>query len=288
MGKKEQTPTPPSPFGTPRFWVLAALLAGLITTLSWTGWVDRSAQEQAQSMLTRALVTYAVARSLNGVISVIQETEVAIQPAGVGVKLAPGEVLDPVNDLIEQFSWVMLASAASLGIQRLMLEISQWPGMTLVLLTSLAIWLAVLIGRPANRWRATAGRVLLLALFLRFAAPCVMLASDAVYQLFLDPVYVEASAQIGQTQSELTDLHQQATEEAQSEEDSGWTGWWGRTADQFRLSERIESYQALFAELTENVVELVAVFVLQTIVLPLLFLWGLLKLWRQLWRWSPE
>lgn len=261
---------------------LGVLISSLLVALSWSGWVDRNAQDQAQAMLTRALVTYAVARSLNGVISVIQETEVAIQPAGVGVKLAPGQVLDPVNDLIEQFSWVMLASAASLGIQRLLLEISQWQGMTLILAGCALLWVAALAGRSGRAWKAWFGRAMLLAVFLRFAAPIVMLSSDLIYQLFLEPVYASASAEIGQTQSELSRLHEQASAESEEGQSDGLLGWWGRTSDQFRLSERIERYQALFARLTENVVQLVAVFVLQTILLPLLFLWILLRLWRQL------
>jgi hypothetical protein len=268
-----------------RALLLGVLVSSLLVAASWTGWVDRNAQDQAEAMLTRALLTFAVARSLNGVISVIQETEVAIQPAGVGVKLAPGQVLDPVNDLIEQFSWVMLASAASLGIQRLLLEISQWPGMTLILIVSALLWLLTLAPTPAGRsWRAGCFRVFLLAIFLRFAVPLVMLASDAIYELFLEPVYASASAEIARTQGELTDLHEQASAEAQESDSDGWLGWWGRTSDQFRWSERIERYQALFARLAENVVQLIAVFVLQTILLPLLFLWGLTRLWRQFLR----
>jgi len=269
--------------------ILGLLIASLLVLASWSGWIDRNAQDQAHAMLTRALVTYAVARSLNGVISVIQETEIAVQPAGVGVKLAPGEILDPVNDLIEQFSWVMLASAASLGIQRLLLEISQWSGMTLVLAVSAMLWLLALAGASGRSGRVWLGRVLLLAVFLRFSAPLVMLASDAIYQLFLDPVYTSASAQIGQTQSELTRLHEQASADVEEENsEEGILAWLGRTSDQFRFTDRIERYQALFTRLTENVIELVAVFVLQTILLPLLFLWLLLRIWRQLLRLSSE
>jgi len=274
----------PAPASTLSRLGLPVLLGGVLLAVSWAGWLDRNAHDQAQSMLARALVTFAIARSLNGVISVIQDTEVAIQPAGVGVKLAPGEILDPVNDLVEQFSWVMLVSAASLGIQRLLLEISQWPGMSLVLAAALVGWWVVLIREPASAWRGVAGRVLLVAVFLRFAVPGIMLASDLVYQMFLEPVYASATAEIGQTQDALTRLHEQATEEAESEQPGGFSAWWGRTADQFRLAERLERYQALFSRLAENVVELVAVFILQTVLLPLFFLWVLIRLGRQVWR----
>ena len=32
------------------------------------------------------------------------------------------KVLDPINDLAERFSWVMLVNTASLGIQRILME----------------------------------------------------------------------------------------------------------------------------------------------------------------------
>ncbi|MBB6086765.1 hypothetical protein [Wenzhouxiangella marina] len=263
---------------------LIVLLALALVALAWLEPADGSAEAQTQRMLSRALVTFALARSLNGVISVIQETEVAVQPGGLGVQLAPGQILDPVNDLIEQFSWIMLASAASLGIQRLLLEVSQWPGMSLFLTAAVLGWIALVFYRKRPDWRQLAARTLLLALFLRFAVPCVSLVSDTVYRLFLDPVYVSASESLDRTQASLTQLHDEAAAEAESEDSSGWSAWWGRATDQFRVRERIEAYQALFAELAEDIVQLVAVFVLQTILLPLLFLWVLIRLWRQLWR----
>jgi hypothetical protein len=68
---------------------------------------------------------FAVARTLNGVISAAQGTEVALEPGGVGVVLSVGEILDPINDLIERFSAVMLIAASSLGLQALLLNILQ-------------------------------------------------------------------------------------------------------------------------------------------------------------------
>ena len=95
--------------------LLSAVLLGVLA-VALSGVLDRPAGRYTEAALARAMVTYGVARSLNGVISVVQETEVALSPAGVGVTLAPGQLLDPVNDLIERFSWVMLASFASCAV----------------------------------------------------------------------------------------------------------------------------------------------------------------------------
>ena len=61
-------------------WSAAALLACL---LSLAGYTDRLGESYAEAAFARALVTFAAARTLNGVISVAQGTELAVEPAGV-------------------------------------------------------------------------------------------------------------------------------------------------------------------------------------------------------------
>ena len=104
----------------------ATLFMALLVVLSFSGNADKMGQEYTETGLKRALITFASARAINGIISVTQGTEVAIQPGGMGAVLTPGEILDPINDLVEQFSQVMLFSAAVLGTQKLLIEISGW------------------------------------------------------------------------------------------------------------------------------------------------------------------
>ena len=103
--------------------VLSILLVFSIT-FCYTHTLDNLAQENIDLSLKRALVSFGSARALNAVISVIQGTEISIEPMGVGMTLTPGEALDPINDLIERFSMVMLASSTSIGIQKIFLQIS--------------------------------------------------------------------------------------------------------------------------------------------------------------------
>ena len=81
-------------------WLLILLVSATVLLSALTP-VDRLAETQYQELFQRALITFALARTLNGVISAVQGTELALQPAGVGVTLTPGQVLDPVNDLVE-------------------------------------------------------------------------------------------------------------------------------------------------------------------------------------------
>ena len=106
-------------------WSGLAVLA-VVTVLS--GLIDDTSRRYASEAFTRALVTFAVARTLDGVISVAQGTEVAIEPGGVGVNVSAGHVLDPITDLGERFSAVILVAITSLWLQYGLLRVATWWG----------------------------------------------------------------------------------------------------------------------------------------------------------------
>ncbi|MEM7279482.1 MAG: hypothetical protein AAF385_15320, partial [Pseudomonadota bacterium] len=107
------------------YWTLLAVLA---IAAAFSGYVDQGGEHFADKAFKRAFVTFAVARGLNGVISVAQGTEVAVEPGGVGVNFGVGQILDPVNDLVERFYTVMLVATSSLGLQKFLLTMGSWWG----------------------------------------------------------------------------------------------------------------------------------------------------------------
>jgi hypothetical protein len=90
--------------------LLLTVLYVLLVLVNQAGPLDDRSRDYTKQGFKRALVTFAVTRGLNGIISVAQGTEVAVEPAGIGLVFTPGQILDPVNDLIERFSWIVLAS----------------------------------------------------------------------------------------------------------------------------------------------------------------------------------
>lgn len=260
-----------------RPWLPTVLLV-LVAVVATGGWLDRSAAGYYESAFQRALVTFALARAMNGVISVIQGTEVAVEPAGVGVTFTPGEIVDPINDLIERFSWLMLASTTSLGIQKILMDISAWGGIRVLTVLSLVVVGFVLWRNPKSiRKRRWAIRLALLACFLRFAMPLMVVINDGIYQLFMAEGYEQSSAVVEQTNRELEAM----AEEEQPAGDEGWMNsvrrWFGERADALNVNQRMAHYRDRLTNATEHLLRLAAVFVLQTIILPLLFLWALAK-----------
>lgn len=266
----------------PHAW-LAVIGLLLAAGLSLSPVVDQRAEGNYQSLFQRALVTFALARALNGVISAVQGTEFALQPAGVGVTLTPGEILDPVNDLVERFSWIMLAATISLGIQQVLLEVSAW-WLVQAAVAVLAGWLIVLfiIGRPRkDKQRKVLTRVFLIALFLRFAVPLTLIANDLVYQQFLEQRYEQATEVVSDAGEEIGRIGQRAARVTEEGERGGLLGSLGQAMDSTRealdLGDKVQRIKLRAAQMIEHVIQLSVVFVLQTGILPIAFLWFFLQ-----------
>lgn len=269
--------------------VLLPLLALALLTLAWWGPLDRLAEQQTQAGLKRALATFAAARALNGVISVAQGTEVAVEPGGIGVTFAPGQVLDPVNDLIEQFSTLMLTASVSFGVQRALVSIGgHWVVSALLSALTLAWWLGHRIG--SARMRVMLGRGVLLLLLVRFAVPLTALGSDAAFRLFLADRYDQSQSVLTLSSDEVSELGAPAaaTEAADESLALRMRRWWSETADSLDVQQRLDALKQAATRVTENVIELIVVFLLQTLIVPTALLWGLWRAALALVTWPDE
>lgn len=273
-----------------RWPATVALLLALLASASQL--MDNLARDPVDQAFSRALVTFTVVRAINAVVSVVQGTELAIEPAGVGVILTPGEVFDPVNDLIERFSWIMLASSTSLGAQKVLIELSSGWVMQILTVAALLALFAIVWTLPwlRGRGRSLALHLALLTLFVRFAVPGVVLINNAVYEGFLDQRYQDSHLALKQTRDEVEALQEadkgqtkpDATRNSQGNIIDRLGRWYDRTAQSLDVEARIETYKDRLARASEHIIQLIVVFMLQTVVFPLLFLWLGLRLLRAL------
>ena len=280
-----------------RHWVLSILLL-LAVILSSVSSVDRVAEADHKALFQRALITFALARTLNGVISVVQGTELALQPAGVGVTLTPGQVLDPVNDLVERFSVIMLGATLSLGIQQVFLDVGQWWGVRVLVAVLGLLWLWARISKstrphsPIGNSEQTLLRVFIIVFFLRFAVPVAMIANEALYGLFLESRYQESAQVIETAGTQIEKVSARPLVEEPDEEASLFETL-ERALDSTRetldIKRRVEYIKERAADVVEHMIQLSVVFILQTGILPIAFLWLFLQLLKQLFRgsWLP-
>lgn len=261
------------------FW---SALAAIAVGLALTGGVDRLGEISAADAFKRALVTFAVSRALNGAISVAQGTELAIEPAGVGVILTLGQVLDPINDLVERFSTVMLVAASSLGLQNLLLDITSAWAFNLALSVSALLVFATawLPWRGLQRWSRFSRRVLLGLIFMRFAIPLLVIASSLVFDVYLEAEQTASVNALEGVQTKIEELNEQPAVMPGPDDSvlDRLGAMLDRSLDSIDFGDRIDRLQVQVTEASEHIINLIVIFVLQTILLPIAFIWMFVEL----------
>ena len=251
--------------------VFLAICMAAIVVCSWLGPLDTPATEQIDAGLKRALISFATARALNGVISVVQGTQVSAQPFGVGVNLTPGQLLAPLSELVKHFSNLMLAASIAFGIQKVLISIGGYWLISLVLTAVALGWMWFHFRRVQPS--ALLSRTVVILLMLRFAIPLVTIGTDLLSQKFLVADYVSSQRAIEPSSGQVAILNPPIP--ASSEAQGTWDkvkDWIAKGAD---VKMHFETLKKMMEQAIEHIVRIMVIFMLQTLVIPLLLLWGL-------------
>jgi hypothetical protein len=253
---------------TRRKILLLAILA-MAVALVWLRPLDAVAQDYVNSGLKRALVTFASARALNAVISLAQGTSVSIQ-VGAGVSAHPAAVLDPLDDLVEQFSTIMLVATLSFAAQHLLITlVGSWPLAALFTLVLLAWGGFIWRERQAPAWLK---KVAIGLVFLIFAVPIASVASEATYRLLMANEYENAQAQIkvlAPGDTVVTNADEDLSQKLKR--------IWSQSTD---IKKQVDELTTQANATVEHIIRLAALFIIQTVILPLFFMWLMLQLYR--------
>jgi len=273
--------------------IVVSVVVLTFALLAQCRWVDDIGLGHTETGLQRALVTYGVSRGLNGVVSVVQGTEIAIEPVGVGMTFTPGEILDPVNDLIERFSSVVLISGTAFGIQRVLLDVVAAPFFSMligliVLFLLLSLWVTtkkrshnnVHIGLKAFLLRSA-----VILLVVRFSIPVTAILSETAYEHFLQPNYLASSQELMIATQELEQIKNE-TETAKSSSNESKSllesarAIYNNATNKLDMQRHINDFKQAAENISEHAIQLIVVFVIQTLLLPLLSVWVTLKVIR--------
>jgi len=248
--------------------VAIVVLVGLSSTRALDDYVD----DYTSEAITNAAISYATARGINALVSMLQSSEVE---AGVGIvsgSMTIGEVLDPLNDMIERFSTVMTWVLASLAAQKILLLLASHE-IFLYLVAVLGISALLLIYHGRSRAQSLVFRCFLVVVFLRFALGLAVALNSGVDYLFLDQQLKSNDREIENFQSGIMRIDLDA--DSDDIRDSVIDFWRSLSlADlQRKISHGIESF-----------INLIAIYLLKSILLPLGFFYAVLLVIRQLWR----
>jgi hypothetical protein len=260
-----------------RIFLTVFLVLILVLSLSFT--LDESAMKLHDEALSRATIAFGLAKGLNAVISLIQGTELSFAPVGIGLNFSVGEVLDPFNDMVERFSWIMLFSSVSLGIQKLLLLLSSKMFLQVSLALSIAFSIFFLYKAKLQNSNlfVVSMRILALLLLLRFGAIFFVYSSELFYNSLLITEYKNSTFIVEQTKSKLEDIQNQNQTVVELKNKSGFfdnvSSKYNDLLESLNISKQLESLKVNIEEASNNIINLITIFVVQSVVMPLLFLW---------------
>jgi len=157
--------------------IVLSLLA--LLAIAWLNILDTQAVSFNNETKKDVIVTLAITRSINAALSVVQNSSLLLG-VGVQVDMAIGQVVNPINDFLDRFSWVLLFSLISLGLQTLFIYLIQAPIFN-ALLTFVVIGVIISFYKKFE-YSDILYKFMWILLFLRFAIPVIDLANGYIYQ----------------------------------------------------------------------------------------------------------
>ncbi len=86
--------------------------------------IDNIAKNFIENNIKESLFSYAIIRGINAGVSILKHSALEMEPAGVGVSVGVGEILDPVDDLTERVSELLFISVLVYGALEAIFNIS--------------------------------------------------------------------------------------------------------------------------------------------------------------------
>jgi hypothetical protein len=262
--------------------VMVAILLFFTAGIKIPG-LDHKTNTYFMEAMTKAGLAYATCRAINASVSIVKESTLQLEPAGVGISLAIGQVLDPIDDMTERLSDVLVTAITALGIQKLAFEISLTLAPPIfaffLCLLSLLIWFDSdrIAGLQKNLLR-----ILVLIAVARFCLPISSLANDFVHHHFFADQIAQANEELALGSAELEQLKEFSLPEM-----DGLLGTIENSTallkqKSIQLKDALVSTVYNMGDMIENLLKLtflyVGIFIIQVILLPLLSFWFLVKI----------
>ena len=259
--------------------IFMSIILLLLLVLNLGFEVDEGALKVQDEAFDRAMIAFGLAKGLNAIISLIQGTELSFTPVGVGLNFSIGEVLDPFNDIVERFSWVMLGASVSLGIQKILLSLSAKVFLQVLFALGVAISIFLLWSKKVHSKElfVYSFKFFMLLFIFRFSAIIFVYSSNILYITTLQEEYEHSSVVVMSTKVELQELQEQNKQIMNNKNESGFfsefENKYSKLKNSLDLSKQLDGMQESIELASRNIVNLITIFILQTILMPLLFLW---------------
>ncbi len=262
--------------------IISALILLFISS-GKIGIIDTPTNAYFKKSITKAGVAYGTCRVINASVSVVQNSTLQLEPAGVGISLAIGQVLDPIDDMTERLSDVLVTAIVSLGVQKLVYEMSIWfaPSIIaiLLLILTILIWFK---NQKLQVIQRNILKVIYLVIAIRMCLPVSSFINNMVNHYFFEQKIEEAHDKVNLGSKELDDF----TEFSMPKVDGimgtieNSASFLAKKAQEFKnaLSTLVSNMDNMIDNLIDLTFLYVGVFFIQVIVLPVLSFWAITRL----------
>jgi hypothetical protein len=178
----------------------------------------------------------------------------------------------------------MLVATTSLGLQNVLLRMTRWWVFTALLAAAgfaalLVLWWPAPIDKG---WVLLGTRVLLFTLLLRFVVPALIIGTNLVATQFLESEQRVATAALEATSDDIEQLSEDPATSTPADR-----SMLERFGDSVRnnlksldVEGRLNRLKESTANASEHIINLIVLFVLQTILMPLAFVWLIVELFK--------
>lgn len=217
--------------------------------------------EYLDTNMERTAVSFAVSRGVNALVSFLQDADLEMG-VGVSAQFSPGEFLDPLNDMVERFSWLMLLCFTVIGVEKILFEIFQSIGFLLLAFSSL-FFLLCIWWEKVFKYSKIFVKLVFLGLILILWIPAQAVIGDTIHNNYLKSDYEQAQTFLKQHDSK---------KEIES------TSWFGDMKNMLSVKERVKNLKNAAEEYYDKIMNLIVIFTLESIILPLITLFAGLKM----------
>ena len=225
---------------------------------------DNRTEKYLKDTTIKAATAYTMARGINALVSIIQDTEVSIVVADIAI----GEALDPVNDIVEKFSNILMYSTVSLALQLFIFKLSKEIGFHYLILFSLLCYitgkvLCLIGGRDCVKFQYYGKILFFSAIFIRLIIPSIVFIGINT-EMFYKEKYENANKNLDRIKTEQDDFWKNSSETDKMSK-------WNIKKNLEKIKTKIEYKINELKNISEHILNLIIVFLMQTIILPILF-----------------
>lgn len=297
--------------------ILLVLFAVMLGVASASGFLDRASTEVTDELLGKATLVYGTTRAVMAGLSFIEDVEFNVS-VFVGTTVSPFKVVKPINDFLDRFSNVLLLAITSLAVMKLATfilgsDIVSWCYAAIAAWFALQVFMRTETG-SLKQWAPF--RWFVAATVVRFSFVLIVGMNFAAHELFLEERQQQAAAELDHQAAVMESLTGEFAnvarpqagkplppEEMEPDPSQPPPFWWQRDAgpdtagaddgpgffsrmgqalNPKRLLVRLQAQAEAFID---TVIDLTVLFLMQAVLVPLLFGYLLLRAIPRLFDW---